>query len=213
MLTEEAIKETRFFQGADEKVYLVVEVRKVKLVTLIETIDSGESQLLLDDEEVCSQFSPVFPKFQTFVQNQRVPDKPTGYRKPKRTRGGGPPSSQFKGVKKLKKGYADGRDRWYASWRNPQTKKQEYLGSFDNEYLAAAAWFERDGDKAEAKRLRALVKEHQELNPDRPLDGAARHDAKRQGKTIFVCKRCGLEYQSKGICAACGNSDMRKVLV
>jgi len=219
MLTEEAIKQTRFFRGVDDKFYMVTEIKPVKIVTLIECLNGKESDLIIGDE-VCSQFIPVEADFKNFhvdkpeLIHKKIPKEETKYhlhKKPIRARGGKLPSSQFKGVKKLKYGYADGRSRFEASYYNPKTKKVEYLGSFDNEYLAAANYEERVGNLQEAKRLRGLVKEYQDLNPDRHLDGAAKHNIKRAGKTIWVCNRCGLEYESKGTCAKCGNDDMREV--
>jgi len=124
-------------------------------------------------------------------------------------------SSQFKGVRKARP-YADGRTRWTAQYYDSATKMLEHLGSFDNEYLAAAAWNDRDGKKTEAARLRKLAKqqkaddrEQAENNPDRPLGGEGRRNAKRDGKPTYVCKRCGAEYQSNGICG-CG-CDLMKV--
>lgn len=214
MLTEETIKQTRFFRGVDEKVYLIVAVKKVKLAILIDTIEGGESRLLLDDAEVCSQFIPVLPNFQAFVQNQVMTDKPAVDPKPVKNRTikrtSERQTSPYKGVK-IGKPYADGRTRYEVHYYNKETKRAEYLGTTDNEFLAAAIYAERDGDKEEAARLRAMAAEHQELNPDRPLDGTTRAEAKRTGRTIYVCKRCGLEYKTKGICAGCGNDDMREV--
>jgi rubrerythrin len=224
MLTEEAIKQTRFFRRVDEKLYMVRSIEHVKLVTLILCENGVESQLHLGDP-VCSEFAPVQictvrrrKAAAESSSNQVVAPGPSRVKPRKqkessgsadKTRGRG--NNKFKGVKKEKHRYKDGRDKYSASYRNPETKKNEYLGTFDNEFLAAAAWFERDGNKAEAARLRDLVKEAEELNPDKPLDGAAKHELKRTGKTIWICKRCGLEYQSKGTCPGCGNDDMREV--
>lgn len=225
MLTEEAIKETRFFRGVDEKVYLVVHVRSVRIATITDISDCKESDLMLEEEDVCRQFVPVQADFSEFIQNQIVINKPVlpkpenrkepsrsaSRKKPAKTINDKTPSTHFKGVKRNKKDYADGRPSYSVQYYNKQTKKNEHLGSFDNVYLAAAAYAERDGNIAEARRLRALVKEHQELNPNRPLDGTTRHEAKLKGGYIYVCKRCGLEYQNRGTCANCGNDDMRKV--
>lgn len=178
MLTEEAIKQTRFFRGSDEKVYLIVDVKNVKLATLINTTEGKESRLLLDDEEVCSQFFPVIPVFEEAEQRPKKQepqqDSPkersssTTARQPvgiKRRRAD--KSSNFKGVSRVKD-LTDGSQCWCSQYYNQKTKKLEHLGRFRHEFLAAAAWFERDGDKKEAARLRALVEEHEALNPDKP---------------------------------------------
>jgi len=227
---------TKFFMGADSKCYLVKNVRTVKLVTLICTRDGSESDLLLGDD-VCSQFEPAEASFEPFVQKQDAPARPADKpdkKKPVRgpckkraykTKQSGKcrsrvKSSQFKGVKKSKKPYADGRDCYEANYYNAETKKAEFLGCFDNEYLAAATYQERAGNKEEAQRLRNLAAEtsgktnqqradFQELienNPDRPPSPGR----KKKGVTVYVCKRCGLKYQSKGTCAGCGDNDMRK---
>lgn len=235
MLTEETIKKTRFFRGVDEKIYLVVEVRNVNLATLIDTIEGGESRLLLDDDEVCHQFFPVLGNFEALGPEKEPAEIPepsltmkvdsaisrAGHKKPVTVETGTKSrlpgqrkridsSSEFPGVMRADN-YRDGRPRFEAGYMDKKTRKRVYIGRSDSEFLAAAMYQEHIGDKQEAERLRALVKEQQELNPDRPLDGMARHEAKRTGKTIYVCKKCGLEYQSKGTCAGCGNDDMRKV--
>jgi hypothetical protein len=218
MLTEETAKQTNFFKReGDEKVYLVVEIRAVKLATLIDTIEGCEAQILLDDEEACRQFVPVQADFKPFIQNQITVERPaTKQKRPDKKAGQGgtrrkDSTSQFRGVREDKRGYSDGRRKWVVNYYNPEIQKVEYLGSFDNEYLAAATYEERAGNKAEAARLRAMVKEYEELNPDRPLSGSDHADLKKSGKTEWLCKRCGLRYLYKGTCAHCGNDDMREV--
>jgi len=71
MLTEETIKQTRFFRGNDEKTYLLKNVRSVKLVTLIDC-ESGEMSDLLLGDDVCSQFVPYDASFSPFIKNQVV---------------------------------------------------------------------------------------------------------------------------------------------
>jgi len=220
MLTEETVKQTNFFKRTvDEKVYLVVEIMAVKLATLIDTIEGGEAQILLDDEEACRQFVPVMADFKPFIQNQIVAERQIAQQKKpdKKVRHGRSRRKdsklRFKGVREDKRGYKDGRKKWIVNYCNTGNQKVEYLGTFDNEYLAAAAYEERDGNKAEAARLRAMVKEYNELNPDRPLSGSEHADLKKSGKTEWLCKRCGLRYQDKGTCAHCGNDDMREVPV
>jgi len=211
MITEETIRQTRFYRGIDNNFYLVSDVQSVKLVTLLACSDCKKSQLLLG-EEVCEQFVPVEASFKRFIESQLIPvpaaaitqksEKQTGRRKPATTRGGKAPSSLFKGVEKLKIGYSDGRSKFRATFRNPETKKQEVLGHFDNEYLAAAKYQERAGNLTEARRLYDLA-EQANNNPDRTKPV-------KKEKITWVCKRCGSEYQSKGTCG-CGCDDMREV--
>lgn len=234
MLTEEAIKQTRFFKGLDENIYLVRDVRTVKNVTLINCEHGELVDINLGDEQ-CASFVPVTASFalalaccpeqepptvlespdkrdpyartepsRTSSQNQKETKKaPLGSRKRRDS------TSEFAGVRRAGN-YRDGRPRYEASYKNEKGKKV-YIGRSDNEFLAAAIYQEHIGNKQEAARLRALVAEDRELNPDKPLDGAARHEAKRAGKTIWVCKRCGLEYLSEGTCASCGNNYMQEV--
>jgi len=126
-------------------------------------------------------------------------------------------TSQYAGVERLKPNKS-GQVKFKVSYWDGIHKKNIYLGTHESELIAAAAYQDHIGNKAKAAELRAQDKQQQadiaeqaENNPDRPLDGTDRRNLKRQGKTYYVCKHCGLEYQSKGQCAACGNFDMRKV--
>lgn len=118
-------------------------------------------------------------------------------------------STPFKGV--YKRTFKNGTVKYKASYWDKENKKHVYLGLYDSEFEAAAAYAEHIGDHKEAAMLRAMAKENAELNPDKPLDSTSRHEAKRKGEFIWVCKRCGLEYKSSGTCAGCGNDDMQKV--
>jgi len=235
-ITEKTIKQARFFMREDGECYLLKAVRTVKSATLISTRDGSELDILLGDD-ICSQFEPAEASFEPFVQKQDAPARPAD--KPDKKRHVSGPhkkrvyktnqpgkcrscvkSSQFKGVKKSKKPYADGRDRFEVNYHNPETKKIEYIGCFDDEYLAAAAYQDRSGDKAEAQRLRNLAaetsgktnqqradfKEQIENNPDRP----PLQTKKKNRETVYICDRCKLEYQTRGTCAHCGNSGLRK---
>jgi len=219
MITEETIKQTRFYVGADGECYLLRDARTVKIVSLVCTGDGSESDLLLGDD-VCSQFTPAQATFEPFIQtdslNQVAAEKPAAapktkagkklrgkYKKavkedkPKHIpglRGPRKKSSQYKGVSAAKQ-RQDGTLMWRAQyWGNG---KAVSLGQFEIEELAAAAYAEHEGNHAEAARLRALagrqnsdMAEQAENNPD------------RQGhvkKKIWICKnkKCGLEFQSK----------------
>lgn len=122
-------------------------------------------------------------------------------------------SSQFKGVKKEKKSYADGRPRFTVNYHDRQKGKIKYLGTFDNEYLAAAKYQDHIGNKKEAKRLRSLAKqqrldmaEQAENNPDRPTKPKMKK---------WKCKHCGLEvkYPTKPKigCIKCNNSAYEQI--
>jgi len=128
--------------------------------------------------------------------------------------------SKYKGVTRAKP-KKDGTIMYKANVWDGKRKKNLLLGIFNNELLAAAAVQDYKGNKDEARKLRALgrpqedgksldaanMKEQADNNPDRPTHQAK----KKKGVTVYVCKQCGLEYQSKGKCAGCGNYDMREV--
>lgn len=124
------------------------------------------------------------------------------------------PFSEYKGVTRGKP-KKDGTVMYRASVWDGRKNKNILLGTFSSELLAAAAVADHRGDKAEVIRLRALAKQQQDVdmaeqlenNPDR----AAAAVRKKKTKTIYVCKRCGLQYKSKGTCAECGNDDFREV--
>lgn len=229
MITEETIKQTNFYKGEDGELYLVTDICTVRLVTLINCAHVTESKLLLGDD-ICRTFVPVVPAFEPIVQDQVAAEKPeavpgskkvTGKHKKRKVEtkvkhvagllGPKNQSSQYKGVKKSKKPYADGRDRFEVSFYNKQTQKLKYLGSFDNELLAAATYQERAGNKDEAKRLRSLTRqqkadmaEQAENNQDKPEP-----DAKKK-VTIYVCSHCKLETKSKPIrCAQCDGASFK----
>lgn len=173
-----------------------------------------------EKEQEQKQERPAPEQSETKTQKQKVEDESTASRKGPRN-----PSSRFKGVKKNKKPYKDGRARFEVTFYNKKKSQSEYLGSFDNEYLAAARYQERDGNKVEAQRLRKLADqdgddqarpgdmakqrradraEQEENNRDRPTD------KKKKTVTIYVCNLCGLEYQKRGQCAGCGKNDMHE---
>ena len=64
--------------------------------------------------------------------------------------------NKFKGVKKCRKGYADGRDRYAVQFYNKETKRVEHIGIFDNEEAATRAHRERE------KQIRGDFAEHAE---------------------------------------------------
>jgi len=218
MITEDTIKLTNFFIGEDGKCYLVRDVRTVKMVSLVCTGDGSESDLLLGDD-VCSQFEPAQASFEPFIKlvtpkidkhTNRTKNKPANsVRKGKK--------SKYKGVRVNKTPYADGRTRYEAQHYDPATKKVKFLGCFDDELLAAAAFQEAAGNKDEAARLRSLARqsdadiaEQAENNPDRPLH-------KKKKATIWICnnKSCGIEYRTnpkKNGCISCKGNDFREVV-
>ena len=226
MITEDTIRLTNFFIGEDGKCYLVRDVRAVKMVSLVCTGDGSESDLLLGDD-VCSQFEPAQASFEPFIKNR--PAAPKIDKHTNRTKNKPANSvckgkkSKYKGVRVNKTPYADGRTRYEAQHYDPATKKVKFLGCFDDELLAAAAFQEDAGNKDEAARLRALakqprddtqrkadLKEQAENNPDRPLH-------KKKKATIWICnnKSCGIEYRTnpkKNGCISCKGNDFREVV-
>ena len=137
------------------------------------------------------------------------------------------PFSEYKGVTRgnPKK---DGTVRYRANVWDGKINKNVLVGIFENEILAAAAVAEHKGNKDEAKRLRGLagsdstkaggstkqqkadMAEQRENNPDR----SSAAERKKKGKIIYVCKRCGCEWQTKPkYCPAsnCGHDDFREV--
>ena len=125
-----------------------------------------------------------------------VPAKPKRvYKKRKvKSKTAGLGTNRYKGVK-AENPYKDGRPRYSANIHIPATKKIKYLGTFDSEEKAAAAYNQAAADMAEQA----------ENNHDRPT-------RRRTKKTEWICNRCGTAYQSKGVCG-CGCNDMREVPV
>lgn len=229
MITEETIKQTKFFMGEDGKCYLVRDVRTVKMVSLICTRDGSESDLLLGDD-ICSQFTPAEASFEPFIQNKVTAQKPVIIKPQK------PPykaikingkltyrkKSQYKGVSPLPP-KRSGKIRYRSLYWDGKKGKPVTLDVLDRELEAAAVYQDFVGNKDKAAEYRSMdkrlldeerhkadLKEQLENNPDRPIDGAARCEVRRKGGKIYVCNRCGLEYKSRGTCAGCGEKDMHE---
>jgi len=216
MITEETIKQTRFYVGSDGKCYLIRDMRTVKVVSLVCTSDGSESDLLLGDD-VCSQFTPAQATFEPFIQtdslNQVAAEKPAaapktkagkklrgkhkkraaGAEEPKHIpglRGPRKKSSKYKGVSPAKL-RQDGTHQWRAQhWENG---KLISIGQFKSEELAAAALAEHEGNHAEAARLRALAGRQ---NSDMAKQAENNPDRARK-VTIWICNHCKTEWKSR----------------
>jgi len=240
MITEEMIKQTKFFMGKDGKCYLVRDVRTVKLVSLICTRDGSESDLLLGDD-ICSQFEPTEASFEPFIQNQETAkelvDKPIAKKargpykkrvaektKPKHIaglRGRRNQFSQHKGVTRGKP-KKDGTITYRANVWDGKQKKNLKFGTFNNELLAAAAVQDYKGNKEEARKLRDMAAQQED---GKYVDAAnmkeqaennpnrPTHQAKKKkGVTVYVCKRCGSKWETKPThCIHCQCDDFREV--
>jgi|GEM_PF-6343510 len=223
MITEETIEETRFYSGPGGKYYFADETETVIIVRMKDVENGATSAMVLGDE-VCEAFAPVKVAFSKGLE----PPKKTkrNYKKPRkqgRPAGGvnrrGPRKkfSEYPGVTAGRK-REDGSVPYRAGYWNG--KRNIALGTFDDELLAAAAVAEAKGDKKKAVSLRlesqsqrrADDREQAENNPDRPMTPEDRAEVKRTKKPVYVCKRCGLEYRSRGVCAGCGCDDMREVI-
>ncbi|MCJ7778854.1 MAG: hypothetical protein MUP16_11145 [Sedimentisphaerales bacterium] len=214
MITEETIKQTKFYIKADGKCYLVRDVRTVKVASLICTGDGSESDLLLGDD-VCSQFSPAEASFtlEPFILKREVTEKvpakpvtkPTGKLSIRK-------KSQYKGVSPTKPTLAGVVHYNSVIW-DGKKKKAISLGVYDSEIEAAAVYQDHIGNKAKAAEYRRMDKqpsddtqrkadmqEQAENNPDRPG---------RVKKKIYICKNkaCKLEWQSRpAVCPGCHSS-------
>jgi len=225
MITERNLQETLFFTHDGTDIWKNCQVRTVRQV-LLKNLDTGDECIAVVGDDAFTAVkmpdikAPNTPRPQKPdtkpeqpVNNAHKSHKSKSTSKKKTSNRN---TSQYKGVERLKPNKS-GQVKFKVSWWNAKTKKNIYLGTHDSELIAAAAFQDHIGNKAEVAKLRAQAKqqtagmaEQQENNPDRPLDGADRHNLKRLGKTYWVCNCCGLEYQSKGQCAGCGNFDMRK---
>jgi len=231
MINEDTIRLTKFYMGEDGKCYLVRDVRTVKIVTLICTRDGTESNLLLGDD-ICSRFEPAEASFEPFVQKQVTAEKPViikpqqsepGPETPtiKGKSGSRNPFSKYKGVTRGKP-KKDGSITYRAHIWDGKQGKNLMIGTFDEELLAAAAVHDYKGNKEEAQRLRNLaattsgitkqqradIQEQVDNNPDRPSHPAK----KKKSDTVYVCKRCGTEWEIKPKqCRGCGCDDFREV--
>lgn len=228
MITEDTIKKTKFYIGEDEQIYLVTDVRSVKQFKLINCIDGTESTPLLFGDDLCRTFIPVVPAFKPFIENQVVAQLPVKskseqpvnkHKSTSKKKNSNRNTSEHKGVERLKPNKS-GQVKFKTSWWNGKTKKNIYLGTYDSELIAAAAYQDRLGNKAEAAKLRAQAKqqttdiaeqqtadlaEQKENNPNRPSPGGRK-------KKIWTCKRDGLEYRTdptKSGCPHCGGFDFR----
>ena len=120
--------------------------------------------------------------------------------------------SKYKGVSPMKP-LKSGKIKYQAFCWDGKKKKCVTIGTYDTELMAAAAYQDHVGNKAEARKLRdqarqqADMAEQAENNRDRP-------PTKKKGKKIWVCKRCGLEYRTdptKHGCIKCQHKDFREV--
>ncbi len=122
-------------------------------------------------------------------------------------------NSRYKGVS-LNKPKKDGTQKFRVQFWNGKLKKNIPLGTFNSELKAAAVYQDHIGNKDEAAKLHGQARQQQadmaeqaENNPDRP-------PAKKKGKKIWVCKRCGLKYRTdptKHSCIKCQHKDFREV--
>lgn len=122
-------------------------------------------------------------------------------------------ASQYKGVS-LPKPKKDGKQKFRVQFWKGKLKKNIPLGLFDSELEGAAVYQDHVGNKVEAARLRALDEQRQADMAEQAENNQDRPPAKKRKKTkmIYVCKQCGLEWQSKPKeCPHCGNDDFREV--
>jgi len=75
--------------------------------------------------------------------------------------------SPYKGVK-VGKPKQDGSPRYEAQVYEPKTRRNKYLGSFDNELEAALASAKCGDDAGEIERIEKLIRQQAENNPNRP---------------------------------------------
>ncbi len=236
MITEETIKQTRFFKHIDGGFFLVREIKTVTQVRMVNCQDGGEFRTILGGED-CKEFAPVDVSFKSFVQNQvtaqlpptRPRDRGPIQSKPnrtvrdkvnKKTSSGGKISkrkkSQYKGVSPLKP-LKSGKIKYQAVCWDGKNKKCVTIGTYETELEAADAYRDYTGDKAEAAKLRAQAKQQQADMVEQAQNNPARPTAagrKKKTRMIYVCKRCGLEWQTRPkYCPAsnCGNDDFREV--
>jgi len=179
MITQKDLKASRFFTIDGTDIWRVVETRVVTEVKLRNVETAGECTAIVD-----ADYEPFLPIIMP-TKKQTKPARPASFKKKRKTikhKVMAKPGtlarrkkSRYKGVKVSKKPYADGRTRYEVNYYDPATKKVKFLGCFDDELQAAATYADREGNKAEAARLRAMAKqqkaddaEQAENNPDRP---------------------------------------------
>ena len=218
MITERNLQETLFFTHDGTDIWKNCQVRTVKQV-LLKNLDTGdECVAVVGDDAFTAVKMPEIKDPPKPQKPDTKPEQPANKHKSTSTKKkSNRHTSRYKGVERLKPNKS-GQVKFKASYWDGNHKKNIYLGTHESELIAAAFYQDHIGNKERAAELRAQAKQQQadmaeqaENNPDRPLDGTDRHNLKRQGKTYWICKRCGLEYQSKGQCAGCGNFDMQKV--
>jgi len=237
MITEEMIKQTRFFHSIDGQEYMVSDVRSVKIVTLINCSDGQSADLILGDD-VCKQFAPVKVQYMPINQPTEKPEpiepatppvtKPS-LKNTKKNAGKGPKKdrklpprkkSKYKGVSPLPP-TKDGTIKFSATYWDGKKGKSVHMGTFENELNAAAAYQDHIGDKAEAARLRAMVKppdadmakqsaadmaEQAENNPDKPP-----HRSKLKTWQCYHCK-ITLRHPTQPLrCIQCDSASFKEI--
>lgn len=158
----------------------------------------------------CRTVMVLLRQLQESEELKNVPKSKKQPAAPKRTseRKSGYKTNLFKGVKKCKKGYGDGRDKYTAQYYNPDTKKLEHLGTFDDPYLAAATYQDRAGNSKGAQMLRY----ESEKRKKTATPGHANED-ENINDYGWQCSSCGKKFDIRMkpvICEACGKKEFEK---
>ena len=208
------LEKTKFFTTDGTDIWYV---RSVKTMTAIrmENTSTGELEDVIAGDD--SRFEPCRVVIDKPAERKKAMTKtaPTASQT-KLTSGGSKKSgskskSKYKGVCPTRP-MKDGTFKWRAQFWDGKKNKLIGLGQFDTEELAAAAYADYKGDKAEAQRLRGLalqadadMAEQAENNPDRP-------PKKTKRKMAWECQHCKLSFQSKPTsCPGCNSASFKEV--
>jgi len=219
MITEETLKQSRFFRAVDEngvygKYFMVCDVLTVKVVALVDC-ETGELADLMLGDDVCRDFAPVVAKFIPINPETGLlsgpntdppapaadPEKPVKPKRPKLTRGQRnfkPPGS----TKKNKRSYGTNEYEGVKSLEPYKDGRPRFSASIripgtkKMEYLGT---FDSAKEASDARsKAAADMAEQAENNQERK-------------KFMYVCKKCGKKHESDGVCADCGYDDLREV--
>ena len=183
------LEKTKFFTTDGTDIWYV---RSVKTMTAIrmENTSTGELEDVIAGDD--SRFEPC----------RVVIDKPAVERRGSK-KSGSKSKSKYKGVCPTRP-MKDGTFKWRVQFWDSKKNKLIGLGQFENEELAAAAYADYKGDKAEAQRLRGLAKQV-ENNPDKSAK-------KTKRKMAWECQHCKLSFQSKPVsCPGCKSASFKEV--
>jgi len=181
-----------------EKKGLAVRIGKIDhTIELLRELDGPSELSRPEPPDPIEQPDPEKPprrKYNTRKIKKEKPQHIAGLRGPRKK------ASKFKGVSRDGP-RKDGSRKWRAQYWDGKKQKPVSLGMFETELLAAAAYQDHDGNKAEAARLRSLdsgqsgrsqqkadIAEQADNNPDRE---------KVKIVTIYICSHCNTEWNSK----------------